>query len=172
MNLNVVVCADNMGGICKNGEFPWSDEETDEYADYLKSTIGDTGAVVMDSDTFDHINAHDNKLQTIINDQECVYVISASGEFDDTGAIKTVPSLRRVVEVAGKSYPATDLYIFGGLRLYIEALNYMPDIYMHILKNKFYQCTDTFPLQCLTKKYKIDSGIDSGDSYSIKYKSA
>ena len=166
MKLHIIVAVDTMGGFGKDGKIPWTLPEDMEH--FKEITTGHVCAMGRRTYT-DMLNMRLGSGKpaanfTLLPDRES-YVITR----DDT--LSTFGSTRKnsLGEVFQK-YQNTprDIFIIGGYRMFIEALNYGPKIHMTIVKGDNYECDVHFPLQTLDN-YKIINGRETEQCYYVEY---
>ena len=184
-DVSIIVAVDIRGGFGKGGKIPWHFPE--DFKHFKDTTMG--GICIMGRRTYDDIlemSGRDNKaIQTygevqgmgspaqppldintpILPGRES-YVLSRNEGFEPLGA-KRGKGLRQVVEELPRD-DTREIFVLGGEKLFIEALGWANKIYMTVIKGE-YDCDRFFPIQVLSKRYKIDSGKEMDEMYFIEY---
>ena len=169
MNLNIIVAVDEAGGFGKDGKIPWNiPEDMKHFKETTKNAV-----CVMGRYTYEDMlrmrlgsNGVPGKTFTLLPGRDS-YVVSSNEELECVGATR-VPNLHAVFQ----KYKNTDrdVFVIGGRRMFIEAMNYKPTIYMTVIKGDTYDCDVGFPLD-FHNNYVITDGEETDLCYYVKYES-
>jgi len=182
--ISVIVAVDEQGGFGLNGKIPWHFPE--DFKHFKDTTMG--GVCIMGRKTYEEIvqmSGRKNKaIQTyeeiadmgspeqkpteekpLLDGREC-FVLSSDANFKPIGAERGA-GLREVIEKLDDT-DNREIFVIGGEKLFIQALAWTDKIYMTIIKND-YECDRFFPIQNLSKTYRIDSGEELDEMYFVRY---
>lgn len=183
-NISIIVAVDQLGGFGKNGKIPWRFPEDFKH---FKATTMD-GICIMGRRTYEEIIEMSGRYNKPIQKYEEIesigsspqptkeekpllsgresFVLSSDANFKPIGA-KRVVGLREAIESLDIG-DNREIFVIGGEKLFIEALAWTTKIYMTIIKDE-YECDRFFPIQILSKSYKIDSGRELDKMYFVEY---
>lgn len=165
--LSIIVALDECGGFAKNGKIPWINEPfaKQDLKNFKKRTSG--GICVMGRNTYnDILSMQKNKKPKEILPNRESYVITSRGG-DTPGAIK-VSGLREVIYELDET-DRREIFILGGLRLFVEALPFVHKIYVTLIPGN-YLCDIYFPLNSFTKgNFLIAEGYKQENLKFITY---
>jgi dihydrofolate reductase len=177
MKINIIVACDRNGGIGVQGKIPWHFPE--DFKHFKDTTMG--GVCIMGRRTYEEIvqmSGRKNKAietgspaqqstetKPLLDGREC-FVLSRDANFKPVGAERAA-GVRDVIEKLDAA-DTREIFVIGGEKLFIQALAWTNKIYMTIIKN-VYECDRFFPIQILSKNYRIDSGEELDEMYFVRY---
>ena len=191
--LSIIVAVDKFGGFGKDGKIPWNfKEDMKHFKDVTSSNICIMGRKTYE-DMLDMVirrrkqnvsdankkaiaeyesNQPDADRVSITDIDEILpnrtsFVITSDPNYNAVGAT-VKPSLREATQSLDVN-DSREIFVIGGRRMFIEALTWTHYVYMTIIK-KDYNCDVYFPMNSLTKKFKIVDGTETDDMYFVKYK--
>jgi len=150
----IIVAVDRHGGFAKAGKIPWYFKEDFKY--FKQMTDGKV--CVMGRASYDEMVATAKEknrdiTKGILPNRECFVVSNSQPDEYYIGATR-VKSLSNLYEIKAD---APEIMIFGGEKIFIEALPYVQTILLTAIDN-VYDCDRFFPTQVLDSKYKITDG--------------
>lgn len=168
--LNIIVAVDESAGFGKGGKIPWHYSE--DMKNFRKVTNG--SACIMGRktyfDMFDMVVEKKSKgkkkdkpvvIPAILPGRDS-YVVSKT--LTRVEGATVAPSLGAAVSKTKKK----TIFVLGGERLFVEALSWVNRIYMTIVPG-YHDCDRFFPVQYLTKHFKIVEGRQSGELKFVTY---
>ena len=169
--LSIIVGVDEEGGFGKDGKIPWYFPE--DLKNFKKVT--DNSVCIMGRKTYEDMlemvkkrkKDKKKKLTELLPNRTC-FVVTSNENYEVEGAT-AVRNIRAAVEELDES-DSREIFIVGGLRMYIEGLAWTETIYLTIVKGKTYGCDRFFPIDIINKKYKIVNGRETEDLSFLTYK--
>jgi len=166
MKLHIIVAVDTMGGFGKDGKIPWVLSEDMEH--FKETTTGHVCA--MGRRTYADMLAmrlgsgKAAESFSLLPDRDS-YVITRDVGYATLGSTR-MDSLSDVI----RKYQKTDreVFVIGGYRMFVEALNYKPTVHMTVVKGDHYECNVHFPIKVLDD-YKIVGGRETEQCYYVEY---
>lgn len=152
--LKMIVAMDAGGGIGNNGKLPWPKNSADfaHFKEVTKNSV-----VIMGRTTFEEIeeinNAREHPCPTLLEGRKCVVV--SSKEISSKSEIFVEKSLEFAVKYHFSS--EQNIFVIGGLQLYMEALPWVNTIYATVF-DEHYTCDKYLPLRYLTRHFNIVDG--------------
>jgi len=187
--LSIIVAVDTMGGFGKDGKIPWHLPE--DLKHFSEVTTG--GICIMGKKTYEdmydmikpkekseqikkyeEIQAMGSPVEEVEVVEEAIlpgrqsFVVTSNPDLDLYGAT-AADSIRAVMENLEEN-DQREIFILGGYRMFVEALPYTRTVYLTIVKDKKFGCDRHFPIEILTKDFKIIEGIETDELYFITYK--
>jgi dihydrofolate reductase len=183
-NISIIVACDENGGIGFQGKIPWHFPE--DFKHFKDTTMG--GVCIMGRKTYEEIlemSGGGNKaiqayeevehigspvqqpteIKPLLDGRES-FVLSNDANFSPVGAQRAA-GLREAIEGLDNT-DTCEIFVIGGEKLFIQALAWTDKIHMTIIK-KEYDCDRFFPIQTLSKNYKIDLGEELDEMYFVRY---
>lgn len=167
--LSVIVAVDEDGGFGKNGKIPW--KISDDMKHFKEVTTG--SVCIMGRKTYEDMlemvksrKKKDVELDDILPNRQS-FVVTSDKDYEPEGAT-AVTSIRAAIEELEET-DEREIFVIGGLRMYIEALTWTTTIYMTIVKNKRFECDRFFPIKYLNQ-FTIVEGSDKDEVYFLTYK--
>jgi len=172
--LSIIVAVDKYGGFGKDGKIPWSYPE--DLKHFKEVTQG--GVCIMGRKTYNDIlamvkrrrkkNKTKGKITEILPGRQS-FVVTSNPKFKAPGAT-VVSSIREAVQSLDEE-DSRDVFVIGGYRMFVEALNWATTVYMTVIDDdKEYQCDITFPINTIVKKFSIVEGTEEGNLRFMTYK--
>ncbi len=167
--LSIIVAVDEEGGFGKNGEIPW---KIPEDLKHFKEVTTD-GVCIMGRKTYEDMlkmvkarKKKDVELDDILPNRKS-FVVTSDTDYEPEGAT-AVTSICKAIEELDES-DKREIFVIGGLRMFIEALSWTTKIYMTIVKNKSFECDRFFPIKVL-EQFTIVEGSSEKKLYFLTYK--
>lgn len=148
--MKLIACCDISGGMSKNKQIPWLNEEVSKI-DLKRFKDLTTGhAVVMGRNTYNEIAGLREIGDSILPNREC-YVITS----DPDNACKGATTILTLDDIQTDK----EIFIIGGAKLYQTTLTKCNTVYLSII-NHDYECDQIFPGQPLVKfkSEQVESG--------------
>jgi len=169
--LNIIMCLDNGGGFSKDGVIPWIDDKgVNKYPEDFKhfKDITKNGICIMGRKTYEDmvrlLKLKNKEIGKHILPNRKSYVISRTGNFDIVG-VEHAMDVRQVFD----KEKGKETYILGGEKIINATLPFTSNIFLTVLKDN-YKCDKFFPLDYLTKNFKIVGGEEKENLYFVNYK--
>lgn len=169
--LSIIVAVDEEGGFAKEGKIPWSVPEDMKHF----KKITNKHPCIMGRRTYEDMlkmrkerdkkAKRKNKLIGEILPGRKAIVLTTDKDYKAPGATVAsglTPAIQELKE-------GEEVFVLGGYRLFIEALNWADKIYMSVIKGRF-DCDRFFPLQLLNKHYRIADGEKTDNAYFVTYR--
>lgn len=165
--LSIIVAVDERGGFAKNYQIPWNLPE--DLKHLKETTMGHP--CVMGRHTYEELanwyidkqNKNEAKGKQVVPLEQVTeilpgresFVVTSNMQAQFPGAI-AVGSMRKAIQMLDHD-DDREVFVFGGFRLFTEALSWADKVYMTIVK-KDYHCDRFFPTQFVNKNFKIVDG--------------
>lgn len=170
--LSMIIALDEEGGFSKDYQIPWKNEPIFKKDQKRFKELTKNNAVLMGRHTYEEI--HQMKIGRGVREdgpllrERTSFVLSRNPEFKPLGVIKadSFLGLLRLEEIENPEVVQC-LFVIGGLKLCIETLPRVTDVYCTIVKG-YYNCEKKFPIQEF-KKFQIIEGNQTDDAYFIHY---
>lgn len=172
-NLNpmaIIIAVDYEGGFGKSGKIPWYFPED---LKHFKNTTKGHPCVMGRKTYVDMLEMRkarskekDQVISEILPGRQS-FVVTSNSSFNAPGA-SVVPGIREAVQSLDNGDNRT-IFVLGGYRMFIEALNWVDHIYMTLV-NGSYDCDRFFPVDRINKKFTIVSGEETENLKFITYK--
>lgn len=173
-NVAIIVAVDEEGGFAKDYRIPWRDKpfikkDLKRFKDFTTGHV-----VVMGRYTYEEI--HDMKmlrgkeLDDPLLPNRVSFVLTRNPEFVPHGAFVAgglTQALR--ADVCQQPDETKTVFIIGGVKVFIESLAWVQDVYCTIVKGN-YACDKFFPVHILTKEFQIVDGEEDEDTYFVHYR--
>lgn len=178
--VSIIVAVDTNGGFGKDGEIPWNIPEDMKH--FKETTKG--GVCIMGRRTYtDMLDMWHTRREKRLakNTQKVIatipkeilpgresFVVTSNPEFNCPGATRVsgIAQAIQTLEIADQR----EIFILGGKRMFVEALAHTSTIHMTVIKGNHYNCTEFFPVQCISPdKYSITNGEETDNCYFVTY---
>lgn len=164
-SLNIIVAVDELGGFGKDGKIPW------HYPEDLKhfQQVTKDCACIMGRKTYEDMysmvvarKSKGKEFKTPVRIKNILpgrdnYVVTKQEKLE---GVTTVNNIRKATILTKKD----KIFILGGERIFIEALPFVNKVYLTLVKGDF-NCDRFFPVDYLTKHFKITGGEQGGHSF-------
>ena len=155
--LTIVVGVDQDGGFGKAGKIPWYFPEDLKHF----KTVTDGGICIMGRKTYEDMlemvksrQKKKKKLTSVLPNRHCIVLTRQAG-YEAEGAEVANSLLEAITHLDENE--SREIFVIGGEKLFIESLPYVGKIYLTIVQDRF-DCDRFFPLDYLTKNFKITNG--------------
>jgi len=169
-SLSIIVAVDEDGGFGKDGKIPWNIPE--DMAHFKEITAG--GVCIMGRKTYENMldmtkarKKSKEEITEILPGRES-FIVTSDPDYKAQGAV-AVQSIRQAVQSLDET-DNREIFVLGGVKMFIEALSWTSTIYLTIIKGERYQCDKHFPIEILNKHYKIVDGKKTEKLYFVTYK--
>jgi len=160
--LNIIVGVDKAGGFGKDGKIPWHfPEDLKHFKEVTKDSICIMGRKTYE-DMLEMVKARQKKkrkVSKILPSRHCI-VLTRQENYKAEGADVASSLIQAIADL-----PEDDkrpIFVIGGEKLFVESLPFVHTVYMTIV-NDYYDCDRFFPLEYLTKKFRIAEGKTNDD---------
>ncbi len=156
--LSIVVGVCPTGGFGKDGKIPWYFPE--DLKHFKKVTNG--GICIMGRRTYEDmlemVKAKRKKPWTEILPGRKSIVLTRQKDYKAEGAEVANSLLNAILSI--EEGDNREIFIIGGVKVYIEALPWVSKVYMTIVQEE-YECDRFFPIPYITKNFKIANATKS-----------
>lgn len=162
--LSIIAAVDECGGFGKDGKIPWHySEDLKHFHQVTKDSACIMGRKTYE-DMYEMVVARKSKgkesktpvrIKNILPGRDN-YVVTKQEKLE---GVTTVNNIRKATMLTKRN----KIFVLGGERMFIEALPFVTKIYMTLVKGDF-KCDRFFPVDVLTKHFKITSGEEGNES--------
>lgn len=165
-DVSLIVAVDEDGGYAKDGKIPWSYE--DDWIYFRRLTKN--SVCVMGRGTYEDIVSRQKEVKDSILPNRDVYVVSSSlANSVPRGTKGAFSSVRKVYETLKlPKNNKREIFILGGRQLYLQHVLCAKQVYLTLVPGR-HQCNHFFPVEYLSKHYKIVHGKEKNDLRFITY---
>lgn len=176
LQIKIIVAIDPTGifGDSSTGKIPWRDESftKDDFIHFQKVTKD--SICIMGYNTYAEIleikqskikpsKGKKKRLVTPLLKDRISYVISSrKTEMDNTDEASFFPSLRSAIESIPEEMSNKSIFVIGGERLFIEALNWVQELHITVVPN-LYKGDKKFPLNVVLDNFTLIEGEQQGE---------
>ena len=109
MDIKLVVCVDNNGGISKSGEIPWEiKEDTNFFVDQINMPIKQKKLVVVGKNTY----------SKVMNLKDCEFLVISNTFISNQDNVKVLNDLNNLKNHLYKFYKEYNIFVLGGKNIY------------------------------------------------------
>jgi len=109
MNVKLIVCVDNNGGISKNGEIPWEiKEDTQFFVDQINMPTTQKKLVIVGRNTY----------EKVMNLKNCDFLVISNTFVSNQNNVKVLNNLESLKNHLYTFYKDYNIYILGGKNIY------------------------------------------------------
>jgi len=167
--IKICVAVDTSGGFAKNNNIPWNIPE--DFSHFMKTTKGSyciTGRQSyqeMAKIKQERMGDKYDPNAPILSNRDTYVVTSTLSNLTDATAVTSLSSTIDLL-VAKQD---KDIFILGGEQMFVEAFPVVDEVIMTVV-DEFYDCDRLFPLQYLTKYFKLVEGtpLDTKEHGQLK----
>ena len=160
MDIKLIVCVDNNGGISKSGEIPWEiKEDTNFFVDQINMPITQKKLVVVGRNTY----------SKVMNLKDCEFLVISNTFISNQDNVKVLNDLNNLKNHLYKFYKEYNIFVLGGKNIYdcviknfgniqfivskinhnylcdniLDNFNFVYEIYIEHLPSKTFRLKDT-----------------------------
>ncbi len=169
--LHIIVALDEDGGFGKDGKIPWYFPE--DLKHFKEVTTGHV--CIMGRKTYEDMlemrkerdakKGVDKPIGEILPNRTS-FVITRNEDMETPGATKA-KSISEALQQIPEKDPRT-VFVIGGERMFIEALSSTTTVHITLIPGRYF-CDKKFPVNTLSKKFKIIDGTVEGELKFITY---
>ena len=132
MNVKLIACVDNNGGISKSGEIPWEiKEDTNFFVDQINMPTKQKKLVVVGKNTY----------EKVLNLKSCEFLVISNSFVSNQDNVKVLNNLEALKNHLYSFYKEYTIYVLGGKNIFDYAIKNMGNVEFIVSKiNYNYLC--------------------------------
>ena len=132
MNIKLIVCVDNNGGISKNGEIPWEiKEDINFFVDQINKPSKQKKLIVVGKNTY----------SKVMNMKDCEFLIISTSFISDKDNVKVLNNLDSLKNHLNQFYQNYNIFVLGGKNIYDYVITHFGNIDFIVTKIDYnYNC--------------------------------